>query len=432
MLINRNASTIENKIICLDANSKQKLNVIFNGDQSALLNNFDSVSVADYNNTLYMMFYDNNFSSGAVVVSLTSNVTDCTVSAPKSITFTTTILGQLFNNFHDLSLGVNTSTGMPYAIVHSGETLFHFEISSMSNEISQVITTSFSVPATTKVYSCRVSESNYLLLQHGTTFYAYAYEINKQEGTFRVSSTDSSSSTISLSSIDSLSYHGNNLTLTSTTDKKVLNTTLSSFYNNLSFGENVYITNPEITIEYFAGGNIKFMEALNSSSPIELKNTPYANESLATVTPQSKIVHIGSGYMRYTNETTLEKVNGYEYFLYTTIDGVNHYGFLAVDKVTDLDTPSVDDRTYVYVRGNSPIFKYPTRTTLGDSVNSIIYTTTDLTRFEVVRDIQVFAGPLRLRLPPVLSATPFSITPPYILKVVLDVQVATVPPLPEV
>ena len=367
------------------------MTVEFAGDTAPLLSDFDHVKTTRVDDSLHMLFYSEDFSSGALFVTLTK-VDDETFasSEPKTISFTDQLLENNFASFKSLNLCHDDAVGT-YAIVHSGNTFFSFVIPTGTNMVSNISTeeNNFSVQADAKVHTFNFDGTNYVVLQNGTTLACHPYTLTGSS--FRVDFDAAATLSVSLSSIDSVNVWGSILTVTSTTDKQVLLVRIGIETSSLIMTEISRTTNPEVSVSLFENGNLKFVEVTNAATPAALRETPYSSDTIIEILPQSNLTWIGSGYTTSKDGQT-HKVVGHEYFMFTDSSGVNHYGFLEIDRISELETPAVSERSYVYVRGGSKIFKFPSRTITDDpdDLNEVLLTTTDLSRFEVTRDISAF------------------------------------------
>ena len=387
VLISTNDTNPETKIRALDYQTRQVKTTSFAGSNVALAQSFDNISVHKIDNTLYVVMYKSDFSSGLLYFSISSNQTGIEVSNLRTISISTTFLQQNFSDVKSLNISFDRTSSLPYALVHSGTNLFCFYIYDATDTITSVTApiSNFNVPTNSRIYTIEFVGENYILVQRGSSLEFYEYTMNRDQLLFDIAETMAGSTTVDLSYIDGIDLTGSKLTLSSKQDQMVLFTTISENQSGITLSTPTYATNPDISLQYLDQRYISFHEVVSNTN-VELKASPYAKTSVIEIVPGSRLVHIANGYMSYDG-VARQKVNGYEYFL-ITINGVNYYGFLEIDKVSEIDITQSTAR-YVYARPRSKVYKYPTRTP--DTTNIVIGEIDKTQRLELVNDVTVYS-----------------------------------------
>ena len=401
VLLSPNELLSQKMIVSLDINTFEKNDVIFEDNSVTITQNYDQLSYYISNDKLYVLLYSLDTNGGLehiLYFSISSTTNGIFVSTMRSITISSSISENNFKeNVKSINILFDKEKQLPVCLVHSNTEVFAVYIENNSDEISSLYATNIqsnTLSSARKFYMSEINSIPCIIIEYNDKIDIHELHVpitNIGDDKFSVGTT---LLTINhnISSSSSLVLSGESLFISSPNDQMVIHAQLSQSGSELSLIQKSEYKNPEIEHVLYDNSNIKLMEVTNDTS-VSMKAMPYSTSGIISITPGSCIVLIGYGEFRSTitpsptSSSNYEKVNGYGYYL-ATVNGTNYYGYLPISAVTEIQT-SESMVPYVFAMKNINVYKYPSATE--DEVNTIIYTTTDIEKIHVMRDISDFS-----------------------------------------
>lgn len=371
----------------------------FLGDEITLNQKYDEVSVYNTGNALYILLYRLDTNSGIdsmLYMKITPSDSGIEISRLREINFSSNSFQNNFSeDVNSINILFDENSNLPVCLINSDHEVIAIYIEDNSDEISKIYATAIQSSEMQNMNNFSIiciENSAYVVERIDGRVLLHNLHIPNTsllDDKFKLESNPITLD-ISLTSISGVSASGTNLYISSKNDQKVFSITLGTLGSSKIVTNIDIYSNPNVSKTLFSSDNIKLME-ITSDTTVSLKATPYSSKGIITLGSGSCVIEIGCGCISYDEIESVSEsqtpdddiISGYKYYM-ANVNGTNYYGFLPISATSEIITNETDI-PYAFAKKNINVYKYPSATE--DEINSIIYTTDEIERMEIVKDI---------------------------------------------
>jgi len=398
VLLSLNNILTSKLITAISAETLEQRYTKFLGDEITLTQKYDEISVYNTGDALYILLYSLDENSGIesmLYMKITPSESGIEISRLREIKFSSNSFQNNFSeDVNSINILFDENSNLPVCLINSDREVIAIYIEENSDEISKIYATAIQsneLNNMNNISIIHINENPYLLERLNGKILLHTLHVpntNLIDDKFKLESSPLYLD-ISLSSISGVSVSNSKLYISSKLDQKVITVTLETLTTNMIVTNIESYSNPNVTQSLFNSEQIRLME-ITSDTAVSLKATPYSKKGNITLSSGSCVIEIGCGSINYdeivsVSESSIQDntISGYKYYM-ANVNGTNYYGFLPISAVSEIITNDAN-LPYAFAKKNINVYKYPSATE--DEINTIIYTTDEIERMEIVKDI---------------------------------------------